>query len=88
MIDLSELLNTLQGFDCLDLVSRDIQLLLLQVLLYSCTNIYNILTRNTLIWFKFISIVWYSVLIKILEFEDKSMLLIEDTNLYDILIDY
>jgi len=55
---------------------------------YYCTNIYDILTKHALIRFKFISLVRYSVLIKILEFEDKSMLLIEDTNLFDIPIDY
>ncbi len=51
-IDFSELLNTLQRFDFSGLLSRDIQLLLLLVLLYYGTNIYDILTKHALIQFK------------------------------------
>jgi hypothetical protein len=87
-IDLSELLNILQWFDFPGLLCWDTWLLLLLVLLYYCTNIFDILTKHALIQLKFISLVRHSVLIKILEFEDKSVFFIEDMNLFDILIDY
>ncbi len=47
-----------------------------------------IFTKHDLIWPKFIALIGHLVLIKIPEFEDKSMFSIENMNLFHITIDY
>ncbi len=83
MIDINQLLNTLKQFDFPGLLSKNIQLLPTLVLLYYCTNIFDILTKHVLIRPKFISLAEHLLLVNISQYDDGLLFSVEYMNLFE-----